>query len=123
MATTVMFDTLKFVEILRASGFDDLQAKGIVSIIREAQDTHLDELANKRDLKELEVKMETRFKEVDAKLKELELRMVIKLGAMILASVGLVVTANRFWPIPVSYVSPPAQEMRLPTPLAPTLPR
>ncbi|MBF0428743.1 MAG: hypothetical protein HQL94_07455 [Magnetococcales bacterium] len=73
----------------------------------------------KRDIKELDVKMETRFKEQDAKMevrfKELELRMVIKMGAMIIAAVGLM----RMWPIQVQYVppSPPhAQEMRWPAP-------
>ncbi|HIJ85885.1 MAG TPA: hypothetical protein HPQ00_17010, partial [Magnetococcales bacterium] len=67
----------------------------------------------KRDIKELDAKMETRFKEVDSRLKETELRMVIKLGAMFLAAFGLL----RLWPIPVQYVppTPATQEMRLPT--------
>ncbi|MBF0293872.1 MAG: DUF1640 domain-containing protein [Magnetococcales bacterium] len=72
----------------------------------------------KRDIKELDTKMETRLKELEVNLKrdmkEIELRMVIKLGAMFLAAFGLL----RLWPIPVQYVpqTPATQEMRLPTP-------
>ncbi|MBF0427646.1 MAG: hypothetical protein HQL94_01875 [Magnetococcales bacterium] len=73
----------------------------------------------KRDIKELDGKMDTRFK-------ELELRMVIKIGAMILAGIGLLFGLMRVWPLPVQYVppSPPhVQEMRLPAPASmPTTP-
>ncbi|MBF0136814.1 MAG: hypothetical protein HQL65_11285 [Magnetococcales bacterium] len=71
--------------------------------------------------KELEAKMETRFKEQGIEFKrdnrELELRMVIKLGAMTLAGFGLMVTANRLWPVSVQYVQVPhvAQEMHTPS--------
>ncbi|MBF0437993.1 MAG: hypothetical protein HQL93_02615 [Magnetococcales bacterium] len=70
----------------------------------------------KRDIKELDVRMDTRFK-------ELELRMVIKMGAMILAGIGLLFGLMRAWPLPVQYIPPSpqhAQEMRLPAP--PSLP-
>ncbi|MBF0154974.1 MAG: hypothetical protein HQL64_14630 [Magnetococcales bacterium] len=84
-------------------------------------------MAAKRDLKELEgqvstkadvAKVDVHILELKHDLKELELRMTIKLGAMLLAAVGLVVTANRLWPIPVQYVPAPhvSQEMRLPSP-------
>ncbi|MBF0285400.1 MAG: DUF1640 domain-containing protein [Magnetococcales bacterium] len=58
---TLAFDTLKFMETLQASGFNDAQAKGIVSVLRGAQEAHLDELATKRDLKELELRLEQRM--------------------------------------------------------------
>ncbi|MBF0096681.1 MAG: hypothetical protein HQM04_00855 [Magnetococcales bacterium] len=50
--------------------------------------------------------------ELEAKLKELELRMVIKMGAMILASVGMIVGLQRAYPTPVQLVNTP-QEMHL----------
>ncbi|MBF0139749.1 MAG: hypothetical protein HQL74_05655 [Magnetococcales bacterium] len=76
----------------------------------------------KRDIKDLDTKTETRFKETDSKLKEMELRMVIKMGAMILGGIGLLFGLMRAWPLPVQYIPPPAvQEMRLPAPSAPTL--
>ncbi|MBF0139115.1 MAG: hypothetical protein HQL74_02420 [Magnetococcales bacterium] len=99
----------------------------------------------KRDIKELDVKTETRFKELDAKteirfkeldsktettkteikrdLKELELRMVIKTGAMILGGIGILFGLMRAWPLPVQYVSPPAtQEKHMLVPPAPAQP-
>ncbi|NGZ27290.1 MAG: hypothetical protein G8345_10440 [Magnetococcales bacterium] len=51
--TAVTFDTLKFVETLKDSGFDEKQAKGMAVAIREAQTNNLDELATKRDLAEV----------------------------------------------------------------------
>ncbi|MBF0418942.1 MAG: hypothetical protein HQL78_02120 [Magnetococcales bacterium] len=95
--------------------------------------------------KELDAKTETRFKELDAKteirlkeldsktettkteikrdLKELELRMVIKTGAMILGGIGLLFGLMRAWPLPVQYVSPPAtQEKHMLVPPAPAQP-
>ncbi|MEO5346426.1 MAG: CCDC90 family protein [Magnetococcus sp. YQC-9] len=48
--TAVTFDTLKFVETLKASGFNDPQAKGMAAAIQEAQKANLDTLATKHDL-------------------------------------------------------------------------
>ncbi|MBF0263514.1 MAG: DUF1640 domain-containing protein [Magnetococcales bacterium] len=48
--TAVTFDTLKFVETLKASGFDDPQAKGMSAAIQEAQKANLDTLVTKHDL-------------------------------------------------------------------------
>ncbi|MBF0295017.1 MAG: hypothetical protein HQL96_07480 [Magnetococcales bacterium] len=52
-------------------------------------------------------------------LKELELRMVIKTGAMILGGIGLLFGLMRAWPLPVQYVPPlpPGQMMPAPAPL------
>ncbi|MEO5341325.1 MAG: hypothetical protein H7837_12550 [Magnetococcus sp. MYC-9] len=49
-------------------------------------------------------------------MKEMELRMVIKMGAMILASVGMIIGYLRAFPMPVQIVQPPAQELRQPAP-------
>ncbi|MBF0183446.1 MAG: DUF1640 domain-containing protein [Magnetococcales bacterium] len=48
--TTITFDTLKFVETLRASGFDESQAKGMTAAIQEVQKANLDSLVTKHDL-------------------------------------------------------------------------
>jgi len=47
---TVGFDTLKFVETLRAAGLPDGQARAISQAVREAHDTA--ELASSRDLRD-----------------------------------------------------------------------
>ncbi|MBF0165432.1 MAG: DUF1640 domain-containing protein [Magnetococcales bacterium] len=79
----------------------------------------------KRDIKELDTKIETTRAELKRDIettraelkrdiKELELRMVIKMGAMILGGIGLLFGLMRVWPLPVQYVAPSVQEMRLP---------
>ena len=54
---TITFDTLKFVESLKQSRFDEQQTKGLTSAFQEAQDTHLDELSTKKDLNELRLEI------------------------------------------------------------------
>ncbi len=95
--TAIAFDTLRYVKTLRAAGFDEQQAEALTEGQREILSANLDDLATKRDMTELKV-------ELKRDIKELELRMVIKMGVMILGGVGLVVTANRLWPVPVQYV-------------------
>ncbi|WP_230874693.1 CCDC90 family protein [Methylomonas sp. LL1] len=64
---TIPFDTLKFATRLKFVGFSEEQAAVITEIQREASnetlqqaihDYHLDDLATKRDLKELETNLE-----------------------------------------------------------------
>ena len=69
---TVTFDTLKFVETLRASGMAENQAKAISDAVKQAHESA--EVVTKRDLNEL------------------ELRMVIKLGALMVAGIGIMAT-------------------------------
>ncbi|NGZ28468.1 MAG: DUF1640 domain-containing protein, partial [Magnetococcales bacterium] len=45
--TTITFDTLKFVETLKDSGFDEKQAKGMAVAIREAQTSNPEDLATR----------------------------------------------------------------------------
>lgn len=51
--TTITFDTLEFVEELKAAGFDDAQAKGMVGALKRVQESQLKDLATKRDIAEL----------------------------------------------------------------------
>ncbi|MEO5340785.1 MAG: CCDC90 family protein [Magnetococcus sp. MYC-9] len=55
--TAITFDTLKFVETLKASGFDEPQAKGMAVAIQEVQKSNLDEVATKSDLRELKLEI------------------------------------------------------------------
>lgn len=50
------------------------------------------EQATKADLRELELRVDARFDSVDARLVSLEQRMMIRLGAMLIAAVALIVT-------------------------------
>ena len=80
---TVTFDTLKFVKTLEAAGVPAQQAEAISTAVRDSHEAA--EVVTKRDLRELEMRM-------DAGFESLELRMTIKLGAMLAAAVGLTVT-------------------------------
>lgn len=60
--TTITFDTLKFVETLKASGFDEPQAKGMAAAIQEVQKSNMDELATKGDLRELRLEIMAEIK-------------------------------------------------------------
>ena len=64
---TIPFDTLKIANRLKAVGFTDEQAAAITDIQREVSeetlqqavhDFHLDDVATKRDIRELELKIE-----------------------------------------------------------------
>lgn len=55
-------------------------------------DMHALEQATKADLRELELRVDARFDSVDAQLVSLEQRMMIRLGAMLIAAVALIVT-------------------------------
>jgi hypothetical protein len=69
---TITFDTLKFVTRLKESGLSENQAIAITEAFRDA---HADaEVATKADLRDMEQ------------------RLIIKLGAMIVVAVGMVAT-------------------------------
>jgi hypothetical protein len=69
---TITFDTLKFVKRLKASGFEEEQAEALSDAFKESQETTIADLATKSDLKEL------------------EMRLTIRLGLMLAASIGII---------------------------------
>jgi DNA gyrase/topoisomerase IV subunit A len=50
-------DTLRAFEELKASDLTEAQAKAIVSVVKIAQETGLENLATKEDIRQLEVKI------------------------------------------------------------------
>ena len=80
MATTG-FDTHQAVKALTEAGFSETQAESVVSTVRDAIGS---DLVTKTDLK--------------AEIKDLELRMTIRLGGMMLAVGGLVVALVKLLP-------------------------
>ncbi|MEO5334784.1 MAG: CCDC90 family protein [Magnetococcus sp. YQC-5] len=117
--STTTFDTLEFIEQLKASGVPDEQAKGHVkafaSAIRQVEEGRKDELATRGDIADLKGDVA----DIKRDMKEMELRMVIKMAGMILASVGMIIGYLRAFPMLVQVVQPPAQEMRQTAPAAP----
>lgn len=93
MTATVAFDTLKFVETLEAGGFTHAQAKAAAQAFAEATGQELatkaDIAAVRHDLKETETRL-------SSEIRELELRMTIKLGGLIMAATGILLAAIKF---------------------------
>ncbi len=107
--SALAFDTLKFSKKLVAAGFTEKQAEALAD---EQRSLITNELATKRDLKELEVALKRDMKELEAGLKrditdirrdmkemetrlmrdirESEQRTIIKLGSMMVVAVGVV---------------------------------
>jgi hypothetical protein len=86
--TAITFNTLKFVDRLRAAGIPEAQAKAIAEAMREAQGEA--ELATVRDLRELGEITRHEVELVRRGLKDLEQRMTIKLGAILVVAVSVV---------------------------------
>ncbi len=79
---TVTFDTLGYFEKLKAAGFTEEQAKAQANALREVIE---ERLATKGDLVQMELRL-------TSEMQKLELRMTLKLGAMLAASVAIVAT-------------------------------
>jgi hypothetical protein len=73
------FDTLAFVKRLSAAGWDTRQAEALAEALTG---NAFDELATKSDLRELGSALRS-------EMKELELRLTIRTGAMIAAAVAI----------------------------------
>ncbi len=75
--TTITFDTHEFVRTLKASGMPEEQAEAISEAFKAAQGQA--ELATQRDIAD-----------VRRDIVELEQRLIIKLGALMAVSIGVV---------------------------------
>lgn len=62
----IAFDTLKFVRRLRDAGFEEKQAESLADAFKEASSEA--DLASKRDLKDLELRLEARIDKLDTRL-------------------------------------------------------
>ncbi len=65
--STITFDTHEFIKELKNVGFSEEQAK---------HDYQFDDLATKRDLKELEFRLESRIKDTELKIVETKAELV-----------------------------------------------
>ncbi|MBF0428206.1 MAG: hypothetical protein HQL94_04730 [Magnetococcales bacterium] len=123
----ITFDTLEFTEQLRAVGISDEHAKGhvkaLVTVMKQTED-RIDEridrrdkqseeqmsgLVTRQDLKETKDELKRDIKDLDSKIemnkiefkrdiKELEYRMTIQVGLMLVAVAGMLFTALRYFP-------------------------
>ncbi|MBF0628873.1 MAG: DUF1640 domain-containing protein [Magnetococcales bacterium] len=68
--TAITFDTHAYVKELKSAGFTEEQAEVQAKTLSSIFKTNLDELATRRDLKELELATRRDFKELEAKIAE-----------------------------------------------------
>ncbi|MBY6243703.1 CCDC90 family protein [Methylosinus sp. Sm6] len=87
---SVAFDTLKFVEKLEAGGFTHEQAKAAAEAFAEATSQ---ELATKSDL----LVIRSDISAVRGGMRELELRMTVKLGGLTIGATGVLIAAMRYF--------------------------
>ena len=80
---TIGLDTRKAVKALTEVGFSEPQAETVVSTLREALGG---DLATKTDI-------QTAKSELEANMKDLELRLTLRIGGMIIAAVSVLVAA------------------------------
>ncbi len=64
-----MLDTLKYAKRLQQAGFTDLQAEAQAQALWEAIESTV---ATKQDLRELEARLDGRFKDVEGRFKDVE---------------------------------------------------
>ena len=84
---TLTFDTLKFVKRLKSAGFNDEQSEALSEAQRESLADILDtSVSTKSDIARLEKEIESLRRDV----KEVEMRLTIRLGLMIAASIAIV---------------------------------
>jgi hypothetical protein len=67
----IALDTVAYAKRLREAGFSEQQAEGQAQALAAAM---TDSLATKQDLRELELRMEARFTQVDARFEQVDAR-------------------------------------------------
>lgn len=83
--TALTFDTHFFIKKLINDGIPEKQAEAIVEFVRETREVDFNVVATKSDIKELR-----------SEIRELELRLTVKLGGMIMA-LGAILIAIKYF--------------------------
>ncbi|CAK0743733.1 conserved hypothetical protein [Gammaproteobacteria bacterium] len=92
----ITFDTFKFVERLEKAGVPREQAAAFVEAQQQSLSEALDNsLATKADVREVKTEVRELKAELKADMEKMELRMTIKLGALIAAAVGILIAVLR----------------------------
>jgi len=78
--SAVTFDTLKFVETLENAGVENKIAKAISTAVRDSYDTA--DLATKADLREMELRMDVKFGALQAEINTIKWMMGLMLAGV-----------------------------------------
>jgi len=93
---TVTFDTLKFVETLKEAGVPEPQAKAFSTAVQESHEAA--DLATKGDLRELELRIDTRFEKVHSDMSDLKFELLKWIIGIAIAQAGLLIGLLKFLP-------------------------
>jgi hypothetical protein len=85
----ITFDTLKYANRLKAAGAEPKVAEAEAEALAEVFELNLNEIATREDLKHMEERLNERL---EARLLQLEQRMIIKLGGLMVVAIGAVTT-------------------------------
>jgi Tfp pilus assembly protein PilO len=85
----ITFDTLKYANRLKSAGAEPRIAEAEAEALAEVFELNLNEVATREDLKHTEERLNERL---DARLLQLEQRMIIKLGGLMVVAIGAVAT-------------------------------
>ena len=85
----ITFDTLKYANRLKAAGAEPKIAEAEAEALAEVFELNLNEVATRDNLKHMEERLNERL---EARLLQLEQRMVIKLGGLMVVAIGAVAT-------------------------------
>ena len=90
--SALTFDTHVAIKNLMAKGLPEAHAEAITETIKQAQDAHLEELATKGGISQLEHKVELSHKDLTIRID----RAVITLGGFMIALAGLLLAYLEF---------------------------
>jgi Tfp pilus assembly protein PilO len=85
----ITFDTLKYANKLKAAGAEPKVAEAEAEALAEVFELNLNEVATREDLKHMEERLNERL---EARLLQLEQRMIIKLGGVMVVAIVAVAT-------------------------------
>ena len=93
--SAVPFDTLKFASRLQSGGFTAEQAGAAAEAFADATS---EELATRGDINVVRADLTKVESSLKSDIRELELRMTIKLGGLIIAATGVILAGLRYLP-------------------------
>jgi hypothetical protein len=85
----ITFDTLKYGNRLKAAGAESRIAEAEAEALAEVFELNLKEVATRDDLKQMEERLNEKM---DARFLQLEQRMIIKLGGLMVVAISAVAT-------------------------------
>lgn len=88
---TVFIDSMSYIRRLEAKGYTQEQAEEQISVMLDIMNNNIASKADLLSVKNDLLRLETELK---SEMKQLELRMVIKLGAIMLAGIGIMQYLN-----------------------------